>query len=182
MEKDWELLELLRHSRHDWLNQLQLIKGNLSLNRLDRVYEIIEDITAQSKHESNLTNLQIRELAGMLLTFNWGAHPYGLEIEVIGEPCDLSYCESELLYFCEKLFSMLDRSVNEIIDNHILLTFQLIEEGHFLTFEFTGTIDDINRFQEKVKEASSLHKSLAVVENYFSKEEFVLTMELTSTR
>lgn len=34
-----ELIHLLGHSRHDWMNKLQLIKGNLSLQKYDRVFE-----------------------------------------------------------------------------------------------------------------------------------------------
>ncbi len=34
MEKEKELLEILRHTRHDWLNVMQLIKGNLTLKKI----------------------------------------------------------------------------------------------------------------------------------------------------
>lgn len=44
MSRDWSTLEVLRHARHDWLNQLQLIKANLSLGRTERANEIIEEI------------------------------------------------------------------------------------------------------------------------------------------
>ncbi|WP_082892657.1 Spo0B domain-containing protein [Rossellomorea aquimaris] len=35
MRENWGVVEALRHARHDWMNDLQLIKGNLDLNRLD---------------------------------------------------------------------------------------------------------------------------------------------------
>jgi stage 0 sporulation protein B (sporulation initiation phosphotransferase) len=179
MEKDWELLDLLRHSRHDWLNQIQLIKGNLSLNRMDRVHEIIENITIQSKHESKLTNLNVPDFAGLLLTFNWARHPYHLDFEVIGKECNLSLYEKDLLNFCKTLFSELDQLADNTIDHHLLLTFQLIEEEHYLTLEFSGKLKDAEAFERKISLLSRLHKSFVLVENYVNEEEFVLTLELT---
>ena len=44
MEKRWTIVEALRHSRHDWLNKVQLIKGNLSLQRMDHINKIIQQI------------------------------------------------------------------------------------------------------------------------------------------
>ncbi|MCD8502937.1 MAG: Spo0B domain-containing protein [Bacillaceae bacterium] len=35
MKKDWDdVLSVLKHSRHDWLNMVQLIKGNLALKKI----------------------------------------------------------------------------------------------------------------------------------------------------
>ena len=36
MRKEWDTIEVLKHARHDWLNKLQLIKGNLSLIKIDQ--------------------------------------------------------------------------------------------------------------------------------------------------
>ena len=47
IEKEWNTVEVLRHARHDWLNKLQLIKGNLDLNELDRAKEIINEIVIE---------------------------------------------------------------------------------------------------------------------------------------
>lgn len=59
MEKDWDTVELLRHSRHDWLNKIQLIKGNLTLGKIDRIKEIIDEIVYHTEQESKLSNLPI---------------------------------------------------------------------------------------------------------------------------
>lgn len=63
MDKKKEFIELLRHYRHDWLNVLQLIKGNLALNKLNRVEEIIREIVIHTENESKLSNLQIPKVA-----------------------------------------------------------------------------------------------------------------------
>ncbi|WP_460138192.1 Spo0B domain-containing protein, partial [Priestia megaterium] len=70
----------------DWLNKLQLIKGNLALNRLDRANEIIEEIVNESKHESKheskLTNINMRLFAGFVMTYHWNNHAVRLDVEV----------------------------------------------------------------------------------------------------
>ncbi|MFE4096375.1 Spo0B domain-containing protein [Priestia sp. YIM B13484] len=85
MEKEWDVVEVLRYARHDWLNKLQLIKGNLALNRLDRANEIIEEIVNESKHESKLTNINMRLFAGFVMTYHWNNHAVRLDVEVLGE-------------------------------------------------------------------------------------------------
>ena len=90
MSKEWDVVELLKHARHDWLNRLQLIKGNLSLNRLDRVQQTIEEIIAISKNESKLTSTGAHKLTAFLLTYGFRETVLKLDIEVNGEVCDLS--------------------------------------------------------------------------------------------
>ena len=36
IKKEWNTVDVLRQVRHDWLNKLQLIKGNLDLNKMER--------------------------------------------------------------------------------------------------------------------------------------------------
>lgn len=174
MEKEWEAVELLRHSRHDWLNHIQLIKANLSLNRIGRVNEIIEEITARSRHESRLTNLHIPRVAEMLLTFNWNSHVYHLEVEVMGRECDLSEREQDLLVFLSTLFERLDQHADMNVNNHVLVSFRFNDDASLLTIDYSGCLQHI----EKLTPASFLHKPLKLIEHYANEEEFVLTVSL----
>ncbi|MFO6496494.1 MULTISPECIES: sporulation initiation phosphotransferase B [Bacillus] len=119
-----ELIHLLSHSRHDWMNKLQLIKGNLTLKKYDRVFEIIEEVVIEAQHESKLSNLKIPRFAYELLTFNWKAHSLTLEYEVIGEVRDLSAYEEKLVVLVRKLFRIFDDSAMKGGDNHLSVTLQ----------------------------------------------------------
>jgi stage 0 sporulation protein B (sporulation initiation phosphotransferase) len=175
MGKEWEPVELLRHSRHDWLNHIQLIKANLSLNRIGRVNEIIEEITARSRHESKLTNLHIPRVAEMLLTFNWNMHFYRLEAEVIGKECDLSEHEQNLLVFLSALFERLDRHADIGTDNRVLVSFRFNDDAPLLTIDYSGRLNHA----EELRNGSFLHKPLKLIEHYANEEEFVLTVSIT---
>ncbi|KXI34335.1 MULTISPECIES: sporulation initiation phosphotransferase B [Bacillus] len=148
-----ELIDLLSRSRHDWMNKLQLIKGNLTLEKYDRVFEIIEEMVIEAQHESKLSNLKIPQLAYYFLTFNWESHFITLEYEVLGETRDLSAYESQLLTVSQELFSIFDQSVCQKTENHLTVTFQTDHEENdvILYFDFKGkltSLDALNAFHD----------------------------------
>ncbi|MDM5298934.1 sporulation initiation phosphotransferase B [Bacillus pumilus] len=148
-----ELISLLSRSRHDWMNKLQLIKGNLTLEKYDRVFEIIEEMVIEAQHESKLSNLKIPQLAYDFLTFNWESHFITLEYEVLGETRDLSAYESQLLTISRELFSIFDQSVCQKTENHLTVTFQTDhpENDVFLYVDFKGkltSLDALNAFHD----------------------------------
>lgn len=173
MTNEWEPLELLRHSRHDWLNDIQIIKANLAMNRVERAKEAIETVTARAHSESKLTNLRMPGVAEMLLTFNWKAHFYHLQVEVIGKVKDLSHCERELSPFLEKLLENVDQDVDRLEENQLLLTFLLNEEGQFLTVDFSGRL-----VKAKFLDEGWIHKTFPINEHQVKEDQFILTVQL----
>lgn len=174
MENNWEPVELLRHARHDWLNQIQLIKANLSLNRIERAQQVIEEITAQSQNESKLTNLHISRVAEMLLTFNWHEHRYRLQVEVLGKERNLAENETEIFSLLSEVLALLDRNADWHAENHVMVFFHLEEEEFFITVDFSGRLNNV----EQLENASFSHKRFGVDEHYASEEEFVLTLKM----
>ncbi|HET7628327.1 MAG TPA: Spo0B C-terminal domain-containing protein [Bacillales bacterium] len=174
VDKPLKPVELLRHVRHDWLNQIQLIKANLSLNRIERAKEIIEDITARSRNESKLTNLHMPRVAELLLTFNWYEHSYRLQTEVIGREQDLSDYEDDLAAFLSEWLERLDDCAELGAENDVLVSFQLGDDGVFATMDFSGSLKETKTLGQAVR----LHKGFQVMEDYISKEAFVLTLKI----
>ena len=145
-----ELIHLLSHSRHDWMNKLQLIKGNLTLKKYDRVFEIIDEVVIEAQHESKLSNLKIPRFAYDLLTFNWTAHSLTLEYEVIGEVRDLSAYDEKLVILARKLFRIFDDSVSEGSENHLTFTLQTDgPDGSLVIYlDFHGVFTKLTGFEE----------------------------------
>ncbi|WP_110936814.1 Spo0B domain-containing protein [Salipaludibacillus neizhouensis] len=108
MATEWNVLNLLRHSRHDWLNHLQLINGYLSMGRVDKVEKLVEDIVNKAKNESHISHLKMDKVAEKLLTFNWGDHSFRISFEVITNESDWSQVEDTVYPFLEMLFQLLD--------------------------------------------------------------------------
>lgn len=176
MEKKWEPVELLRHTRHDWLNHIQVIKANLSLNRIERAQQVIEEITAQSQNESKLTNLHISRVAEMLLTFNWQEHRYRLQVEVLGKERSLAADEKEIFSLLSHVLELLDQNADWGAENLVMIFFHLEEKEVFLTVDFSGGLQDA----EQLKQMSFSHKRFTVDEHYANEQEFVLTLKMST--
>lgn len=171
--KEWESLELLRHSRHDWLNDIQLIKAQLAMQRVAEAEEVIEEVTRRAHNESKLTNLHIPKVAERLLTFNWQEHFYRLQVEVIGPERDLSPCDQDLVVFLEQLFEKVDDGVDKLQESHLLLTLLLNEEGNFLTVDFSGRLNETKAWDEHW-----IDNDFAVCEYDINEDQFILTVQL----
>lgn len=151
VKKKWSTVDILRHTRHDWLNNLQLIKGNLDLNKIERVKEIIAKIIIETQNEARLTNLNLAAFSGDLMTFKWERHHFQLEFEVLGEVKDLSKYDESLAEWTSLFFQILDQVVEKENENHLSVSIVLNEHVCFF-FDFSGIIkkeDYLNKWLQK---------------------------------
>ncbi|ANB60141.1 sporulation initiation phosphotransferase B [Anoxybacteroides amylolyticum] len=142
MEKRWSVLDALRHSRHDWLNKIQLIKGNLALNKLERVHEIIAEIVREMQHESKLTNLNASRFAEWLLTYNWEAHHVVVSYEILGDGGDLSLYDELLVTWCDAFLQQLEQQADSSGENHLDISIEIEDASVRLFFDYRGKIKD----------------------------------------
>jgi stage 0 sporulation protein B (sporulation initiation phosphotransferase) len=111
MGKEWDIVEVLRHSRHDWLNRLQIIKGNLDLNRIDRAKAVIDEIVIEAQHETRLTNLHIPLFASLVLKSNWENPFFKLEYEILLDSESVKIDDLVLTVWAKSFFSCLNRAI-----------------------------------------------------------------------
>ncbi|MER2059994.1 MAG: Spo0B C-terminal domain-containing protein [Niallia sp.] len=140
MNKDWNTIEFLRHVRHDWLNKIQLIKGNLDLNKPDRVKEIINEIITETKQEAKLSNLDIPQFATKLLVANWENYYFRLEYEVLAEEkCQITEDET-LTDWITMFFETLNQHIKPFADNHLFISIHSMVDGLRLYVDFNGIL------------------------------------------
>ncbi|MBM7620441.1 stage 0 sporulation protein B (sporulation initiation phosphotransferase) [Bacillus tianshenii] len=152
MMKKRSTLEVLRHSRHDWLNRLQLIKANMSLGRWDRVNNLIDEIVLESNHESGLTNLHASMFAEYLITFHWEPRLFSMEYEVIGEAgLNLSDYDHSLYKWVTSLFSQIETAVDKKAENHLFLSMHIEEKEIRFFFELSGIIESTEGLSTWIK-------------------------------
>ncbi|MED4530859.1 sporulation initiation phosphotransferase B [Metabacillus fastidiosus] len=146
-EKQWCAVNILSHSRHDWMNKLQLIKGNLALRKYDRVSAIIDEIVIEAQNESNLCNLKMPDLAALFMTCNWESHRFSLEYEVVGDIINLEHYDNQMTSLCTAFFDLLDQSAEQNYDNHLsILVEPDIEKDEIrFIFDFNGIITNTER-------------------------------------
>ncbi|MGG5254908.1 Spo0B C-terminal domain-containing protein [Neobacillus sp. SM06] len=148
MEKEWNIIEVLRHSRHDWLNKLQLIKGNLDLNRIDRAKAIIDEIVVESQNESRLSNLQLPAFAALLMKANWENYLFQVEYEILEDTNAIRVNERELVTWANLFFDSLNASVAMEAENLLAITIVPLKEGARFFFDFRGIIKEKERIEQ----------------------------------
>jgi stage 0 sporulation protein B (sporulation initiation phosphotransferase) len=177
MNKKWDTIELLRHCRHDWLNQLQLIKGNLALNNVEKVNTIIDDIVQRTANETNLSNLQVDKLASYLLTVNWEAKPFVVDFEVINNSSlHLTKYDEMLTKWFTKFFLVLEDVVCEEKESNIMLSFQLFKEEQSIVCDFSGKINDLSKVKSFLHD--ELDNDMSIKDIMIHEEELVFTLRL----
>ncbi|GHH97168.1 Spo0B C-terminal domain-containing protein [Neobacillus kokaensis] len=173
MEKQWDIIEVLRHSRHDWMNKLQLIKGNIDLNRIDRVKTVIEEIIIEAQNETNLSNLPMKRFVSLLLRTNWENPQFKLEYEVLIDK-DVMKVDDETLTNWTKLFFLcLNNAIEAFQDNHLSITIEPQSNGLRFFFDFSGIIISRELIEIFLSEHTSL---LDIVVKEFSENELALEL------
>ncbi|MBO0960732.1 sporulation initiation phosphotransferase B [Neobacillus sp. MM2021_6] len=140
MGKEWDIVEVLRHSRHDWLNKLQLIKGNLDLNRIDRAKAVIDEIVIDAQHETKLSNIHMPLFAALLLKSNWENPSFKLEYEVLLDSEAIKIDDAGMTNWTNSFFLCLNQSIEQFQDNHLSITIEPQSDGVRFFFDFCGII------------------------------------------
>jgi stage 0 sporulation protein B (sporulation initiation phosphotransferase) len=173
MEKVWDIVEVLRHSRHDWLNRLQLIKGNLDLNRIDRAKAVIDEIIIEAQHESKLTNLKMPLFASLLFKSNWENSSFKLEYEVLQDSESFQINEEQITKWTCLFFECLNEAIEAFQENHLSISIDPQSEGVRFFFDFSGIIIKSELIEAFLSDPNIL---LDVVVKEFSESE--LTVEV----
>ncbi|WP_100398216.1 Spo0B C-terminal domain-containing protein [Bacillus sp. FJAT-44742] len=174
-ENSTRAVEILKHARHDWLNQIQLIQGNISLGRYERVEEIIRGIVQKARHESRLSTMNVPKVADFLLTFNWGNHWFILDVEVLGETNDYAGFEEDWYTLITSFTKHLDKTVSEKGDNHLLVTFHLTD-APYIEMDFQGELKNKASMEEWVERQWQQKTSWIPKEAVIKNEEVLVLM------
>jgi stage 0 sporulation protein B (sporulation initiation phosphotransferase) len=164
MEKEWDIIEVLRHSRHDWLNKLQLIKANLDLDRIDRAKKVIDEIVIEAQHEMKLSNLALPKFAALLLKTNWENHSFRLEYEVFQDSEYIKINDGSLAEWTKSFFSCLNQAIEAFQENDLSITIQPQSNGIRFFFDFRGIISN-NQLIEKFLSAPAIHLEVKELSN-----------------
>lgn len=161
---NWTVVEVLRHARHDWMNKLQLIKGNLALNKIEHVERLMEEMVLDARQETRLSNLKLPKFAEILLTFNWEKHPFQIEYEIMDEYCSWPMDDEKISKWILAFFEAMENSVEPFGENHLSISIELNEKNVRFYFDFSGTIKDIHYINNWLSEQKAFLKEILVKE------------------
>ncbi|MGP4061577.1 Spo0B domain-containing protein [Halobacillus sp. H74] len=107
-----EIIALLRHKRHDWMNQIQLIQGYASLGNQDRLMVQIEEVKEEAEEERKLLNSDAEQFPLWLFTFNWVHRSYRIRY-FLKEEVDLSRHDHKLKAYAKRMLELMDGHIEE---------------------------------------------------------------------
>ncbi len=178
MEKEWDLINVLRHSRHDWLNRLQIIKGNLDLNRIDRAKAVIDEIVMEAQHETKLSNIHMPLLAALLITSNWENPLFRLEYEVLEDLPTIKIDDAAITNWTKSFFSCLNKAIEAFQENHLSITIEPQSSGVRFFLDFSGIIVKRELIKKFLSEPGQPEMDVMVKE--FTQSELALEVYMPS--
>jgi stage 0 sporulation protein B (sporulation initiation phosphotransferase) len=151
-EKEWTVVEVLRHARHDWMNDMQLVKGFLALNKIDEAARTADHIIVKAVQEAKLCNLGMPGMAEMFITFNWESHKFLLEFEIDDEMVFEKVDDQLVTVFFRSLFLLLDSHISEYSGQYLYAGF-IEKEGRLaVRIEWEGELVNRSLLMERISQ------------------------------
>ncbi len=176
--KERTVVDVLQYARHDWLNKIQLLKGNLALNKIERVKAIIDEMVIDAQNETKLTNLNTPNFAELLMTFSWDVHNFTLEYEVLNEEKSLAKYDNFLSEWFYNFFTLLDELADYKGNNHLSVSIDFQEEKPKFFFDFSGILTDVERLNDWLAKTQGCD-DFAVCERVIGNNEMAIVVSIS---
>ncbi len=162
--KDSEVVELLRHYRHDSLNDLQLVNGYLQLGKLDKVEAKMKEMVEKAAEERKLDHLNLPKSMLWILQKNWFTNnlnlTYKIHVEDNVEASDTLLCDE-----LETLFVLLEDSQKEYQEYHATINFYDIKSNSLqVIIQVSGDWHHVASLPSKIKQLPFI-MSVEIVKN-----------------
>ncbi|WP_197076547.1 Spo0B domain-containing protein [Domibacillus indicus] len=158
-KEEWTVVKTLRHARHDWMNDIQVVKGYLAMNNLDEAARATDHIIMKAVQESRLCNLGMPGMAELFITFNWSQRLFKLEYELDHTIISRRADDQKALCFFNRLFSLLEQHIKEYNEHELFVHMSEKEGRFFVQMEWMGEV--LNR-SLLLKEMDEISKALGL--------------------
>jgi stage 0 sporulation protein B (sporulation initiation phosphotransferase) len=157
-----EVMNMLRHYRHDVLNDIQLIHGYAALGNMEKIKEKINEMIVKSNEERKLTNLKCPHFTLWVINFNHAYENLRLSYKIQELQNDLSQNDLFLYATCEEMIQLLH---NYILKEKIYKVELQISNGPNVELQVNGPIVNKDELQKKLDNNSRI-KNIQVEENF----------------
>ncbi|MCA1009811.1 Spo0B domain-containing protein [Halobacillus halophilus] len=151
---DKEIITLLRHKRHDWMNQIQLLQGYASLGKQERLLDQIEDIKNEAENERRILNSDAVVFPIWLISFNWKYDYYRIKYS-LSEDVDLSRHDQKLQACGERMIELMNdyRVEDELYEGSVQIYKGIDEHSLGVSWEWDGRFRHIDTFLKELNQA-----------------------------
>ncbi|MFF3101666.1 Spo0B domain-containing protein [Viridibacillus arvi] len=170
-EKPLTVNEVLRFAHHDFLNQLQLIKINLDMGRVEESKEVISGVAEQCRIFFNINQLGLPKTIEWFHTLKWRYPSYQVTIQSnVDSEVDIAL-DGPIKDHLERTISYVYSSLNPYIEQNLSLHINSTQEQLEISFHLKGSWD-IEPFKEKIE-----HQSIMIKNNHFTNEDWCYCIE-----
>lgn len=135
----------MNHYRHDWMNQLQVLFGYISLGKKEKCIEYVEKIKGRMFVESQIAKLEEPGLVSYLQAFRIFPAHFELEVKFVSECKNEHYIDDQISELIIAILNLYRRHAvaNARQENVLTLTFDTSHhcKVHFLYKEQLQNID-----------------------------------------
>ncbi|SFA69022.1 stage 0 sporulation protein B (sporulation initiation phosphotransferase) [Lentibacillus halodurans] len=150
-EKD--VIQLLRHYRHDLMNHLQIVQGYLSMGKTDKVQKKVKNYLQQLQEESKLVNLNAPFFALYLLQFGSLHMNFRLTYHIHTENKNLQSVDQLLTDYCKQVMEKIKNATDETelyeLDVRLSDVSPVMIE---LEFTVNGHFPDVSSFRQNMED------------------------------
>jgi stage 0 sporulation protein B (sporulation initiation phosphotransferase) len=177
-----EMIDLISHYRHDWMNDIQLLFGYVSLKKYDKLNECMDKIRSKVLQESSVAKLGIPSLVAFFISFRLHYNALILELEIEQDvnlasiPLDKDKV-SRLVQMTVKLFNA--HAIPSIEEPNILnVQFDLESDALLFDLIYRGgyTKEALQHGAQMMMDAFSAH--FATFEQEYTANKAVMTIRL----
>ncbi|MDC3412461.1 Spo0B domain-containing protein [Aquibacillus sp. 3ASR75-11] len=156
--KENEVIDILSHYRHDYLNQLQLIQGYVMMGKTDKVQQKLNEIVALAHEERKLSNLHIPKTALWIIRFNSLHTNMRFDYQVKDIQLPLSDVDDEVYRHCVRTVETVEwySDQMEMYNGNITIR-QDNQNNVWLDFLIMGIFSNKDEMVEELSGMSFLH-------------------------
>ncbi|MCM3388071.1 Spo0B domain-containing protein [Ureibacillus chungkukjangi] len=130
--------DVLRFANHDYMNQIQLLKMNLDLGRIEEAKSLIEKFSEQSKTLSNINKLKLPKTGEWLQTIQWRFQAFETTINSnISFPIDMKNDE-QIVEYLEKTVIHVYDTLDPFSEQQLEISIESNENEFTLLFDLKG--------------------------------------------
>lgn len=164
--------EVLRFANHDFMNQLQLIKMNLDLGRVEEAKKIIENLSERSKNFSDISKLRLPKTVEWLQTVQWRFPAFEISIDCNAKASTESEVDEQVANYLEKTIIHVYDQLDPFIEQILLLEIKSDNELFQVIFDLKGKWD-AEQFRHQDVAKIKVH----TIEQSNNSWKYVLTIE-----
>jgi sensor histidine kinase regulating citrate/malate metabolism len=176
------MIELISHYRHDWMNDIQLLFGYVTLKKYDKLEDCMDKIRSKALQESSIAKLGIPSLVAFFISFRLYYNALALELEMEEEInlASLPIDKEKVSHLVQMTVKLFHSHALPSLEEPNILSVQFDLEGDALLFDliYQGGYEEQALKDNIQMMMSAFTAQFATIEEEYTANKAVMTIRL----